>query len=102
MEANLPLSLPCLSNTLKDMSRVNKPVLAGQFRWDELAEYLHEMECIPYVWLGEDATAVIDTVEHDPKTGLFVGFVATLDNHGLPNTTEFKVQNFRLPNSGHW
>lgn len=64
----------------------HKPkVIEGELRIKELEHYLDSLNLEKYVWLSEDATAIVSKVEFDPKTNQMIGLVLPINSeNGMP------------------
>lgn len=65
-------------------------IVESKLRAKELSEYLNQMNCTKYVWISEDATAIISKVVYDPFTNQLIGIVPPTDKStGCPKTLSF-------------
>lgn len=59
--------------------------IEGDLRINELIDYLNSLNLEKYVWLSEDATAIVTKVEFDPKSNQMVGLVLPTNSlNGMP------------------
>lgn len=69
-------------------------IVEGKLRAKELSEYLDRVKSTKYVWLSEDATAIVSKVVYDPSTDQLVGLVLQRDNStGCPKLFSFLATN---------
>lgn len=84
---NLPMpSLSAVSTYSKDATQ---PLVEGEFRWAELAEYCDKYEVEREVNCCEDGTRVKGQPEFDSTTNQIIGFVPALDKNGLPEIKSY-------------
>lgn len=75
---------------MRCINHTKQPVIEGELRAKELAEYLDRLKCTKYVWLSEDATVITSKVTYDPSTNQLVGLVLPADkNSGCPKSFTF-------------
>ena len=90
LQANLPDSLPCISEVRKFVAKTADPVREGVFRFEELKQFLQSRNLPLKVWLSEDGTRMISKFEYDIKSNQIVGPVLPLSEaHGTPVLNTF-------------
>lgn len=94
LHRNMPVALPCLRTVQRIIFEDYRCIGEGEFRLDELKQYLDSYGAPKVVSIGEDATRVIARIEYDNQTNRLVGFVLPCDNNGLPLTDSFLATSF--------
>lgn len=64
------------------MSYVNQHkarIIEGELRIKELSHYLDSLGLEKIVWLGEDASVIVENIEFDPSTNQMIGLVLPTD-----------------------
>lgn len=60
-------------------------LIEGVLRIKELIDYLDSLNLEKFVWLSEDATAIVTKIEFDPKSNQMVGLVLPINSStGMP------------------
>lgn len=89
------LNLPLLLFSLVRCIQNNKSrVIEGELRCKELCEFLVKHKADKSVWLAEDATAIIQRIQYDPKTNQLVGIVLPMDSKGCPISFRYFFHDF--------
>ena len=70
---NMPEALPSLRTVQNIVHSHYKTLDEGQFRFDDLAQYLQQLGVPKIVSVGEDATRVIARIDYDNETDRCVG-----------------------------
>ena len=91
---NMPEALPSLRTVQNIVHSHYKTLDEGQFRFDDLAQYLQQLGVPKIVSVGEDATRVIARIDYDNETDRCVGFVLPVDKKGVPVTDAFLATTF--------
>ena len=86
--------MPSLRTVQRIVHSEYKTINEGQFRFNELAEYIDLHNAPRLISVGEDATRVISRVEYDHETDRCVGFVLPLNDSGLPEVDSFLAVSF--------
>lgn len=84
---NLPL--PSLSSVALYSDKCSKPIVEGEFRFQELVKYLDDRKLGREIWVSEDATRIKVKVQYDARRNQLVGLVPNLDKNGLPKVGSF-------------
>lgn len=73
------------------------PIIEGEIRSQQLSNYLDHHKTTRYVWLSEDATAIISKVIYDPATNQLVGLVLPTNKvTGCPTSFSYLAQNAEM------
>lgn len=67
--------LHCIFSIVRCIANSKSPIVEGEVRAKELAEYLDNLKATKVVWLSEDATAITRKVVYDPTTNQLIGIV---------------------------
>lgn len=67
----------------------------GDFRFDELVDYLKSYKAPMIVSIGEDASMLISRIEYDKDTDRLVGFVLPSNESGTINSNRFMAVSFQ-------
>ena len=94
LQKNLSKVMPSLRSVQRIVHSEYKTINEGQFRFDELAEYIDLHNAPRLISVGEDATRVISRIEYDHETDRCVGFVLPLNDSGLPEVDSFLAVSF--------
>lgn len=85
MKENLPKgTLPSISTIVRDIHNDIKLVIEGEFRFQELKNYLQENSLQSVVWISEDTTRVTGRIQYDAQNNQISGFTPPLNNNGVP------------------
>lgn len=93
LHANLSTSIPSSSTLSRFMDVNGSKIVEGVLRVDELKTYLVDRDAPLVVIVAEDATRNVGKISYDSVTNQLVGFVPTLNNHGMPITNMFPARN---------
>lgn len=93
LHANFPLSLPSVSTVDRFLKDKGPTIVQGEFRINELLNYLSVRNLPLRISLSEDATRITPKVDYDPNTNQLVGFALPLDKNGMPITGLFETKN---------
>ena len=82
--ANLPNSLPSLTEVGRILNKNSNPVFEGVFRFEELKEFLIAHNLPMKVCVSEDGTRIQEKFLFDPASNQIVGPVLPLSDNGVP------------------
>ncbi|KAK3909541.1 Protein translocase subunit 2 [Frankliniella fusca] len=77
------LIIPSLSLT-KSILLSSNVMKEGKFRFDALKEHLQSRNAPLEVFISEYATRITGRIQYHPSTNQIVGFVLSLNSHGIP------------------
>ncbi|KAJ1531323.1 hypothetical protein ONE63_000007 [Megalurothrips usitatus] len=93
----MPDSLPCSSTVESFVAQTATPVKQGEFRFQELVDFLKSHQYPMKVFIGEDGTRIKSVFQYDFATNLIVGPVLPLsDVDGTPIVTSFPATSAAL------
>lgn len=92
IEKNLPGSLPSSATVGRCLRDFNESVLEGEFRFEQLRQYLEEKSLPKVVWISEDGTRVTGKIQYDTRNNQISGFSLPFNNHGVPICGSFPAE----------
>lgn len=90
---NLELALPSLSSIDRYVRQADDKLVEGELRCAALLEYLKRRKLPLIVSLSEDATRIDGRPQYDNKSNQILGFILSLDQHGMPISNAFPARN---------
>lgn len=93
LHRNLPLALPSISTTDLYIRQMNDVLIESQLRSQGLLTHLKLRKLPLIVSLSEDATRIVGRPQYDSKTNQILGFVAPIDENGMPIPFSFSANN---------
>jgi len=66
----------------------------SRFRFNDLARHIANHNAPKIISVGKDTTRVIGRVDYDSETDWCVGFVLSVNDHGLPISDSFLATSF--------
>lgn len=83
------LPFPSTSTVMRIINKSSSSIIEGECRFEELKSFLSSRNLLPYVWLSEDATRIVNCIQYDPKMNQLIGFVLPLKPNGMPKSKIF-------------
>jgi len=87
----MPEALPSLSTVKQEAAKQCTPLTEGEFLFDQLVAHLEAYSACRMVYISEDATRVISSIEYDQANDELVGFVLPIDTDSLPLSGSFEA-----------
>lgn len=84
------LAVPSINSVARYVCKNGPTIVEGEFRVQQLVNFLESFNLPKVVWLSEDATGVEGRIEYDPTTNQIIGLNLPLDERtGLPLTYSY-------------